>query len=196
MSEDQHRAEATASDRAATGHEAQYNANAKATRPRPIRNRLWDSGSIDEYETVYNPTRKHLSEAAELRAHAESHRLAAEALAKFEDESCKPFKPALRAECPLVGAVTRADDIAGGVRLEIKPGIDPELVAAHMECHVAFAAAQGYAGMDHCPLYLRKVVVRPDTGARSVDLVSDDPATAERIRLLSRAHVAAASAAR
>jgi len=184
MSAAEHREHAKAETAEAAKHEKRYDPN--ATEAVPIRGpEDWDFA-----EGVYNPTRVHLEHAREHRAHAAAHAAAAAKLDSYVEHECGRFPPATRKLCPLLGQVDSTADIDGGVRLHFAEGVNVEAALAHVRCHLAFAAEQGYKGMDSCPLYLKDVTSKPGADGHSVELLESDPALLGELKKRSADHVA------
>jgi hypothetical protein len=144
MSAAEHRKAAEAHERASDAHADKYEPGALAANP-------------DSLE-LYNPTERHNTLAGRLAAIAQQHRDAAAALEAFEHQSCGALPPATRGLCPLLGQLASVSEIDAGVRLHFVAGVNVEAALALMQCHLAFAATQGRAGMDACPLYVEGVV--------------------------------------
>jgi hypothetical protein len=122
-------------------------------------------GAVEFPVSVYNPTEGYLQKADEHRAHAREHERAAAALEKFEDGQCKAFPESTRAACPLLGPVTKIEDVERGVRVTFKPGTRVDAVVAHMRCHYAFARAHGFEERVSCPLYMPGLEIAQQDGA-------------------------------
>lgn len=129
---------------------------------------------------VYNPTQVHLDEARELREHAAAHRAVAEQLRAFEQQECAEFPADTRASCPLLLGLQSVENIDGGVRMHFSSQLDLAPVVDHIRCHIAFAAAQGREGIEHCALYVHGAQVRVE--GNSVILTTDEPANVEELR--------------
>ena len=130
---------------------------------------------------MYNPTEGFLREADEHRAHAREHEKAAGALEKFEDGECREFPERTRAACPLLGPVTKIDDVAKGVRVTFAPGTRVDAVAAHMRCHYAYAKAHGFDTRVNCPLYMPGVQIA-QAGDAAVELKTRNRAQVDDLR--------------
>ncbi len=135
----------------------------------------------------YNPTQQHAVMAKQHAAVAEKHLKAAQKLRAFEEGACGSLPADVRAECPLMGQVASVDDVPGGVRIKFANGVDQEAAMAHVACHVAFAATNGFADMDGCPLYEKTAQVEAE--GDSLFITSQDAAAVEHIRTTSRAHL-------
>ena len=136
----------------------------------------------------YNPTGRHRELAAEYRELAARHREAASALESFERAECAFFPGSTRASCPLLGALTGAEDASFGVRLVFREGTDLEAVYAHIRCHLAFARTQGRTTATHCPMFLPGVGIWRDEAG--IFLRVDDEADVPLLRERVRAHIA------
>lgn len=108
------------------------------------------------------------------REHAEEHERAAAALERFEAAECQSVPESERAACPFLG-IEDTTTIDNGVRVTLKQGTDVTDVLSRMQCHAAFARAQGYRGVDHCPIYQRGVQIRLSPDGNAIDITSDDP---------------------
>lgn len=137
--------------------------------------------------SVYDPRAEHLEKAHRHRLHALQHERAAEELERFEAAECAGFPPQTRAACPVLGDVTRIVDVKEGVRIEFSDATRMDAVAAHMECHFAYARARGYPADPECPLYVKGVRLER-VGPHAIVLVAPDERTARLIRVLARKH--------
>jgi hypothetical protein len=144
-----------------------------------------DSAAIEFPISVYNPTDGYLRQADEHRAHAREHEKAAAALEKFEEGECRAFPERTRAACPLLGPVTKIDDVAHGVRVTFVPGTRVDAVAAHMRCHYAYAKAHGFDARVSCPLYMPGLEIKQD-GANAVDIAVRNPKQVDDLRARAR----------
>jgi hypothetical protein len=135
--------------------------------------------------TVYNPTEGYLREADKHRAHARQHERAAAALEKFEQGECRQFPERTRAACPLLGPVTKIEDVESGVRVTFAPGTRVDAVVAHMRCHYAYAKAHGFDGSVSCPLYMPGLEIE-QAGPGAVDLKARDKAQRDDLRARAR----------
>jgi hypothetical protein len=126
--------------------------------------------------------RQEMYERAEAhREHAEEHQRAAAALERFEAAECQAVPEPERAACPFLG-VEDTTTIDKGVRVTLHAGRDVNDVLARMQCHAAFARAQGYQGMEHCPIYHRGVQIRLSPDGNAIDITSDDPNVAAEVQ--------------
>jgi hypothetical protein len=55
-----------------------------------------------------------------------------------------------------------------------------------MRCHLAYARARAFQGLDDCPLYLRGVTVQR-AGEHAIEIIGADPRTIEHIQQDARA---------
>jgi len=148
-----------------------------------------DPGSPFIYGTdTYDPAARHRAHAAHHEELAREHEAAAEALESFENEQCAEFPPATRAACPLLGSVAAVEDVDGGVEVTFADDVNRDAVLAHIGCHLAYAATQGHAGMDGCPLYVEGVQATAGTGAHAVVLSVSDASKLDLLRSRTRAH--------
>jgi hypothetical protein len=162
MSAAEHRAEAQHQKEQAQQDDSQY---------RPSASRViglappGDATGVAFPVEIYNPTDSYLQKADEHRAHAKEHERAAAALEKFEEGECKAFPERTRAACPLLGPVTKIDDVDRGVRVSFAPGTRVDAVVAHMRCHYAYAKAHGFDERVSCPLYMPGIQISQAGGA-------------------------------
>jgi len=182
MSASEHRAEAQRQKELAQEDASHYKpADSRVVALAPPGNAMT---GVEFPVSVYNPTEGYLQKADEHRAHAKEHERAAAALEKFEQAECKAFPERTRAACPLLGPVTRIDDIERGVRVTFAPGTRVDAVVAHMRCHYAFARAHGFAERVSCPLYMPGLEIARQGGA--VDLKIRDKAQVAELRARAR----------
>jgi hypothetical protein len=144
-----------------------------------------EAGGIAFPITVYNPTDGFLREADQHRAHAREHEKAAAALEKFEEGECREFPEQTRAACPLLGPVTKIEDVQRGVRVTFAPGIRVDAVVAHMRCHYAYARAHGFDARVSCPLYMPGIVIEP-AGNSAVEIHARTKAEVDDLRARAR----------
>jgi len=179
MSADQHREEAERERRKAGDQRKQYRPSAERTVVMP------DKAGVIFDHPVYNRTDVHLAHAATMEKHARQHEAAAKYLQKFEEGECVQFAPAIRASCPLLGPVIRIDNIPGGVRVWLAPGVSPDAVVAHMRCHYAYARTRAFENTT-CALYVRGIEIRRGHDPATIEIVSPAPAGEQEIRARSR----------
>ncbi|HVU52366.1 MAG TPA: hypothetical protein VHL80_16845 [Polyangia bacterium] len=167
MSAAEHRAEAQRQDELAKADASHYRpGDSRVVALAPPGNAM---SGIEFPVSVYNPTESYLRNADEHRAHAKEHERAAAALERFEAGECKAFPERTRAACPLLGPVTKIDDVERGVRVTFAPGTRVDAVAAHMRCHYAFARAHGFEARVSCPLYMPGIQIE-QAGAAAVEI--------------------------
>jgi hypothetical protein len=135
--------------------------------------------------SVYNPTQGYLREADKHREHAREHERAASSLEHFEQGACGEFPERTRAACPLLGPVTKIDDVTGGVRVNFAQGARVDAILEHMRCHYAYARAHAFDARVSCPLYMQGITIRP-SGALAVEILAPDRAHVEELRIRSR----------
>jgi hypothetical protein len=135
---------------------------------------------------VYDAPEGYLHAAEIHRQHARDHARAAAFLERFEEAACRDVAQASRAACPLLGPLTRIDDIPGGVRATFKRDTPVDTVLAQMQCHHAYARARGFDDAASCPLYVRGAVFRRADDPIAVEIVSQNKKTATLIRARSR----------
>jgi hypothetical protein len=182
MSAAKHREEAEREAELARDQAALY-------KPELARSRTSADASGKDYlytAPIYNPADGHLSEMEVHRQHAREHMRAARLLEEFEETECRDFPPSSRAACPLLGPVTKIEDIPGGVRVRFKDGVRIDAVVAHMRCHYAYARARGFNIAASCPLYMRGIEIKRAVDPWTVEIVSSDRKTTTAIRARSR----------
>jgi hypothetical protein len=135
--------------------------------------------------SVYNPTEGHLREADKHREHAREHERAAAALEHFEEGACGEFPERTRAACPLLGPVTKIDDVAQGVRVTFAAGARVDAIVDHMRCHYAYARSHAFDARVNCPLYMPGITIRR-SGDLAVEILAPDQAHVEELRARSR----------
>lgn len=177
-----HRVAAMHSQRAAQ-LETQYDPSARQTKTLGSH-----SADFDDNARTYNPTEKFLTQAEEERAVAAKHNAAATVLEEGVRNQCGPLPADERSSCPLVGSVQAEQDIPGGARLLLQPGVAATDFAEHVRCHHAFGRAAAFQGMPACPLYLKNIEINVAPDGHSVTITSDDEATVREIRERARAH--------
>lgn len=137
---------------------------------------------------VYNPSREHLDAAdREMRSAAE-HLAAARRLEAFENARCAEVPRAERAACPLLASsVTRVSETQFGIMLELKPEVDAVATQLRLDCHLAYATAQGF-DRPSCPLFVKGMTIALvfGDGRHFIAMSSDDPKAAEQIREQAR----------
>jgi hypothetical protein len=151
--------------------------------------------AVDFPVSVYNPTEGYLQRADEHRAHAKEHERAAAALEKFEEGECKAFPERTRVACPLLGPVTKIEDVERGVRVTFAPGTRVDAVAAHMRCHYAYARAHGFDARVSCPLYMPGIEIAQQSGT-AVDIKVRDKAKVTELRSRAREEAVFAAGAK
>lgn len=192
MSAAEHEAAAAEHRAAAEEHAGHYDPNDLAQRSAAVARvgGLGGSGGVLYTTETYNPTEHHHRAAVAHEHAAAAHAKAAAALLAFEEGACGNFPPATRAMCPLLGQLKAVNDIPGGVSLVPVDDVNLDAWAAHIQCHVAYAATAGHVGMDDCPLFLRGV--RAEKVAGGVNLVvavGADPTDIAKLRQVARTHL-------
>jgi len=137
---------------------------------------------------IYNPTLTYKDAAERHQRAAEEHAAAAEALESFEDAQCRQLPPQVRVECPLLGQVRAAHDVADGVEVTLAEGVPKEAFMAHVQCHLAFSHTAGHEGMDACPLFLHGVEATEGEG-QVVRFTVDDADAVPELRRRMATHV-------
>lgn len=174
----------------AEAHRAQYDPDATATKKvldpfvaeqqyAGVKGQRWA-------DQQYNPTARHLQDAARHEKMAKDHAKAAAALTAYEEGACAAFSPPVRASCPLLGQLAKVEPLKNGVRLVPKDDVDAQAWHAHILCHLAFANAKGREDMKMCPLGLAGTTATADGNA--VELTANDPVVAAQLLELSRQH--------
>jgi hypothetical protein len=135
---------------------------------------------------VYDPNEHHQQEVMSQREHARQHAAAAEFLERFEDRECRDVPVASRAACPLLGPVTRLEDVPGGVRAWFASAKRVPAAMAEMRCHYAYARARHFDEAIGCPLYVRAIEIRQALDPSAIEIVSRDEKIARRIRETAR----------
>lgn len=186
MSADEHQEHSGEHQKKAEEHQEQYDPDARSTRSRV---RAETQGDVTYKREVYNPTEFHNKLNERHKRHAEQHQKAAEQLRSFEEDHCSRFPEETRAACPLMGQIEKVDDIERGVQLTFADGAPVEAIVDHMKCHFAFARADGYEGMDQCPLYLEGVSIEREEDEDVVTVTTQESEAVEALRERSRAHL-------
>jgi hypothetical protein len=152
----EHRAEAEVHLRNARKEAAEYDATQTTRFP----GRDPYVASPSDWTSTYNPTGEHLAAAdAEMRKAAE-HVAAARRLEAFENAACRDIAPEERSACPLLAsAVTAVHETKFGVELALKPGVDGADTHRRLDCHLAYAEANGF-DRPSCPLFVRGMSIR------------------------------------
>jgi hypothetical protein len=135
--------------------------------------------------SVYNPTEGYLREADKHREHAREHERAAGSLEHFEKGACGEFPKRTRAACPLLGPVTKIDDVTRGVRVNFAQGARVDAIVEHMRCHYAYARSHAFDERVSCPLYMPGITIRR-SGDLAVEILAPDKAHVEELRSRSR----------
>jgi hypothetical protein len=195
MSHDEHMAAAEKEKQTAENHEGKYDPDALDQEPDRHLSRgggLWGDPAFDYNSEIpgkfYNPTAYHKLMAQQHADHASQHEAAAAALVSFENESCKLIHDDVKHLCPLIGTVSKVEEIDGGARLVIKEDVDVDGVFIHAECHRAFGAKDGHPDMPNCPLYMKNVRVEKSTDG-AIDIIGDDAAATAEIRRRAKTHI-------
>ncbi len=110
--------------------------------------------------TDYDPRAAHLSAADSEMRRAAAHLAAAKDLERFEGEACAQIPPAERAACPLLASqVERVRETPAGIELVLKAHVDGPDTHRRLDCHLAFARANGFA-KPSCPLFVQGMSIR------------------------------------
>ena len=191
MTIDEHKAAAAAERENAKADAARYSKEADTiamTMPSST------NATAEPTYVTYNPTQRYLDAAAQHERLAKAHERAAAKLAAFEDQACKPFSAAVRAACPVLGAINRIQPLTDGARVELVNVAEADAVAQHIRCHIAFGDAHGEDAVDGCPLYIKGLKVKAKDGALLFTTTSASD-TAKLNAMLAE-HVTGRSAAR
>lgn len=121
-----------------------------------------------------NPTEAHLVAAEAHKRHAEQHENAAKKLIAFENAACKKVPTEDKLACPTLLHDTM-QPLANGLRMHTGSTRMPKMLAT-MQCHLAFARANGYADDALCPFAIKGVTADLSPDQTSIDLTSKDPA--------------------
>jgi hypothetical protein len=181
MSADEHRAVAARLQQRADEERAAFDQNATAVAVGPR------SPFADEPPAMrqYNPTAVHLAEADRQNAEAFEHLKAAQKLEKYEDQACSGITAAERTACPLLAPyISAVEELSSGISLHLKPGAPAATLANQMQCHLAFAKANGFDRAP-CPLFVKGVKIKFHDN-RQIDVVSADATVAGEVRLEAR----------
>jgi hypothetical protein len=140
--------------------------------------------NIPDDLTTYNPTQDHLARADQELSERNEHLAAAHALEKFESEACAGLSVAQRSSCPLLASsVAQVEDTADGFRLVMKPAVGAEQTFKQLNCHLAYAMANGFEAPS-CPLFVKGTRLSHD--ARSVEFKGESGAVARQLRAEAR----------
>ena len=125
---------------------------------------------------------EHRREAERRREHARQHESAAEFLEHFEDQACRHVSSSSRVACPLLGPVTRIEDVPGGIRATFAVEKRAASALAEMRCHQAYARSRHFDAAISCALYVRDVEIRQALDPKAIEIVSRDEKTVRLIR--------------
>jgi hypothetical protein len=176
MSVAQHRAEAQRERDAAAAAQRRYESSRAVPR-----------STVDP--NAYDPSEDHRHEASSRQEHARQHAAAAEFLEQFEERECREVPAASRAACPLLGPVTRLEDVPGGVRAWFANGKRVPAAIAQMRCHYAYARARHFDEAIGCPLYVQAIEIREALDPSAIEIVSREERVVRRIRETARHQV-------
>jgi hypothetical protein len=181
LTAEEHRAEATAHRSASERERAQYDPGEAVVVPAI---RSLNSPPLTDWPTTYNPSAEHLAAAdAELRKAAD-HLAAAKALESFEDAACASIPSRERAACPLLAsAVSQVRQLPVGVELTLRVPADAEDVSRRLNCHLAYAVANGFEAS--CPLFVKGMRIRR-SGPTTVELAGSTQAIALELQQQAR----------
>jgi len=179
----EHRNEAQLLEQRAAQERAQYDPG--ATRSIPVRSPFVDAP--DRFTGAYNPTAEHLYAAdREMRAAAD-HLKAAKRLEAFEDARCMDIAPEARSACPLLASqVKRIAESERGIVLYLKNDVDAVDTHRRLDCHLAYAQAQGFM-RPSCPLFVKGMQLSLElTPEHAIRMYAQDPAVSEEIKTQAR----------
>ena len=188
MSAQSHRQEAAKERATADSQRKLFNPHATARTAPLIPPAALDTVVLADTGGTYNPTRWHLTEAARSSAHARQHEAAAAKLESFEAAECAAIAPNVRAACPVLGPVSRVEDLANGVRVYLTDGAPIDAIIGHMRCHTAYARARHFEQVADCPLYIKGVDIQRTADGRAIE-ITGDRAGAGEIQRLARERV-------
>ena len=135
-----------------------------------------------DWSWSYNPTTHHLAQADDEMRQAAAHLSAAKELERFEDKACAGVSIAQRSSCPLFASwVTSVDENKKGLVLHLKPGISTESTAKVLNCHLAYAYAQGF-DRPSCPLFVKGLTI----SAKAPDKIEFIGQTPQAVRALNQ----------
>jgi hypothetical protein len=201
MSTAQHEAAASREEAQAQQHSGQYAPDA-SEKVQHCARAGGARGSGGCWTSTVNPTEQHKTDATEHKQVAEQHRGAAQALRDVENTSCSGLDEEDRATSPFyhredISQVGKADvsvsegygaheAFAGGRAVfRAVPGMTAEWLQRLVNCHLARAAAVGFAmpEMSYCPLMLKGVTATTSSvgDGFAITVTSTDPATATEI---------------
>jgi hypothetical protein len=179
----EHRNEAQLHEQQAARERAQYNPDAE--RSLPIRGPMAEVPGADV--RTYNPTEGHLFEADRQMREAARDLAAAKRLEAFEDVRCKDLAPAVRSACPLLASsVSRVVETDRGVKLYLKPDVDVADTHRRLDCHLAYAEAQGFT-RPSCPLFVKGMTIALQRSPQeAIELYAGERQVADVIKAQAR----------
>lgn len=181
MTAEEHRSEAARHHQVAHQEESKYQPGLTTRHP---------GGALStelppDWMTPYNPTAEHLTAAdAEMRR-AASHLAAAKKLEEFEDAACREIPPASRAACPLLASsVSVVRNTPKGLVLVLKPHVDDTATHRQLNCHLAYAAANGFA-RPSCPLFVKGMALALK-GNHEIEMTAENASVALELQIQAR----------
>jgi len=179
----EHRSEAALHAERADQELAAYQPSGNELRRPPAPPQMNNQGIPDDLIT-YNPTQEHLARADQELSERNQHLAAAHALEKFESEACAGLSVAQRSSCPLLASsVSQVEDTRDGFRLVLKPAVSAEQTFKQLNCHLAYAMANGFEAPS-CPLFVKGTRLSHD--ARSVEFKGETSPVALQLRAEAR----------
>jgi hypothetical protein len=177
----EHRAEAARHEQTARQEAARY--DPEQTERYPGRSPWRQSPS--DWTTTYNPTEAHLAAADREMREAAEHLAAAHRLELFESAACESIPPVERAACPLLASsVLVVRNTKSGVELTLKNGVDGAETHRRLDCHLAYAEANGFQ-RPSCPLFVPGMSISLKD-ARVLVLRGDTPQVARQLQEQAR----------
>lgn len=179
----EHRNDAAIHEARANQELAQFDPKDTVARRPPQTPRV-DQVGVPEDLQSYNPTQEHLARADREFIERNEHLSAAHALEQFEARACAGLSKAERSACPLLASsVARVDATKWGLRLNLKPSVDAAQTFARLNCHLAYATAQGFDAPS-CPLFVKGTTLRRD--GQSIEFVGDTLEIGRQLRTEAR----------
>jgi hypothetical protein len=179
----EHRSEAALHGERAEQELAAYQPGENELRRPPAPPQMNGQGIPDDL-MIYNPTQDHLARADQELSERNQQLAAAHALEEFESEACAGLSVAQRSACPLLASsVSRVEDTRDGFRLVMKPTVDAEQTFKQLNCHLAYAMANGFEAPS-CPLFVKGTRLTHDR--RSVEFRGESSPVAVQLRAEAR----------
>lgn len=181
----EHRAAAAEHRAAALEERERYDPSQEKRAPLPPRTPFNDQVMLDPDATTYNPTEEHLHRADAQMKEAAAHLKAARKIESFEHQACKAIAPAQRASCPLLASqVALVNQLPNGLALVLKPGANGEDINQRLNCHLAYANANGF-DRPSCPLFVKGMDIRLK-GDSVLELTAEQPEAVQAMKRQAR----------